>query len=578
MLSAPPDSNATHALAVTRPQSMLDCVRPSQLSARLTKYLFPIFALLLLSVTSSSGARRERLIEDWRPLHYSISLTMIDGLSGITEGRADVSVLVLRSHLTVIDFDFGDLAVDGVSIADAPAQFTRTPGKLNVILSSPPASGSRITVSVKYHGRPSDGLILKPDKDGKASAVGDNWPDRVHQWIPCLDYPAAKASVSFTVTVPKQNLVVANGRLVRVQDSGESRTWSYDERAAIPPYCMIIAVGQFTKQDLGASSTVSLSSYVPNSDQRYAMQGFAPADLSLKFFSQTVAPYPYEKLALIVGATQFGGMENSSAIVFNRGLFDYRLGASTSPRFHIRRGLVEIVAHEIAHQWFGDSVTEATWSDLWLSEGFATYFAGVFVQRYEGEPAFRNYMKDAADKYFEYERKTKTPIFDTETEDLFKLLNPNNYEKGAWVLHMLRSELGDKDFFAGIRDYYAEHKDANATSEDLRLALEHASGKDLRSFFSSWIYGPGHPRYELSWQWNEQTKVLRLSLKQTQTEGAFPNRVPVEIATDGEKQLLTLRPLGRDTVEEVRLKSTPRMIVLDPVGSVLKEAKVKRLR
>src|SRR5205814_3883560 len=142
-------------------------------------------------------------------------------------------------------------------------------------------------------------------------------------------------------------------------------------------------------------------------------KGFAPGALALAFFSETIAPYPYEKLALIVGATRFGGMENSSAIVFASGLFDLRQNEKLSARFGIPTRIESVVAHEIAHQWFGDSVTESTWADLWLSEGFATYFAGLFIEKYEGDAAFRDYMRDAAERYFRHEKRSYLPIHDT---------------------------------------------------------------------------------------------------------------------------------------------------------------------
>jgi aminopeptidase N len=303
------------------------------------------------------------------------------------------------------------------------------------------------------------------------------------------------------------------------------------------------------------------------------MQGFGPANPSLKFFSQTVAPYPYEKLALIIGATRFGGMENSSAIVFSSTLFNAR-AEPLSNVFKIREGLRDVIAHEIAHQWFGDSVTEATWSDLWLSEGFADYFAGLFIQRYEGEADFQRYMKNEADGYFNYEKNTRTPIHDTNTEDLFKLLNANNYQKGAWVLHMLRAELGDAQFFSGIRIYYEAHKNATATSEDLRAAFEKASRRDLKDFFARWVYGAGHPSYELSWQWNEKTNKLRMMLKQLQPEPAFPNAVPIDILTANGKRRFILKPTGRQTVDEVKLDASPIGINIDPDNTILKDARV----
>src|SRR6185503_12466306 len=228
--------------------------------------------------------------------------------------------------------------------------------------------------------------------------------------------------------------------------------WKFEEAKPIPAYCMVVALNQGAVIN-SPYEAVPLLYNVPQRDREYAAKGFGPAAPALTFFSQTVAPYPYEKLALIVGATRFGGMENSSAIVFANNLFDQRqteLNApagssnSISARFGIPTRMEAVVAHEIAHQWFGDSVTESTWSDLWLSEGFATYFAGLFIEKYDGEEAFHAYMRDAAQTALNYEKKTLTPIHDRETEKLFDLLNPNNYQKGAWVLHMLRLRVGEE--------------------------------------------------------------------------------------------------------------------------------------
>ena len=242
--------------------------------------------------------------------------------------------------------------------------------------------------------------------------------------------------------------------------------------------------------------------------------------------------YPYEKLDLIVGSTRFGGMENSTAIVFSSTLFDPRPDALLSKSFQIREGIVTLVAHEIAHQWFGDSVTQSTWSDIWLSEGFATYFAALFLGKADGEEAFRDLHGESHAKHTSGNpNSTRTPLHDTETEDLMRLLNPNSYQKGAWVLHMLRAELGDAHFFAGIKHYYERHKDGIASSEDLRSALEKASGRNLKPFFASWVYGAGHPKYSLSWRWNKRAKKLRLTLRQTQTQPTFLNNVPVTITT-----------------------------------------------
>jgi aminopeptidase N len=344
---------------------------------------------------------------------------------------------------------------------------------------------------------------------------------------------------------------------------------------------MVIAVNEGAKIDANGSSVTPLSYYVAKRDAAYAPEGFSVAAPSLLFFSQTVAPYPYEKLALIVGATRFGGMENSSAIVFTNNLFDLRSNEKMSRRFGIPARIESVVAHEIAHQWFGDSVTEATWADLWLSEGFATYFAGLFIEKHDCADAFREYMHDAAARYFSYEKKRNAPIHDTETQDLMKLLNENNYEKGAWVLHMLRGRLGDEAFFKGLRDYYNAHREANATTEDLRSALEKASGKSLREFFARWVYGSGHPVYELhnfSAEYSGAGEFLTINLKQMQAGAAFLDPVTIEIVcADATKKRYTISPTGKTATLRVHLDkfATAKTINIDPDETLLKEAASK---
>ncbi|MEP6742470.1 MAG: M1 family metallopeptidase [bacterium] len=534
------------------------------------------FLLFWILPASTLAARRERLIDSWKPLNYKITLAFNDGLTEITSARVAITVEAIKD-VSLIDFDFGALPVDAVTVDGNTTMFSRAPGLLNVQLAKPLSRKTRALIVVEYHGSPTDGLVLSKDKDSRPSAIGDNWPDRVHQWIPCLDHPSAKATVTFTVTAPARDLVVANGQLIHVENSSPvNRTWTYTEAAPIPPYCMIVAVGEFVQIKIADEPITPLSYYVQQSDKDYAVHGFAAANPALKFLTNTIAPYPYEKLALIIGTTRFGGMENSSAIVFPAFLFNGKPSEPLSNVFKVHEGVVEVVAHEIAHQWFGDSVTESTWSDLWLSEGFATYFAGLVVQRYEGERRFRDYMQDAANRYFSFEKKTSMPIHDTETEDLFKLLNPNNYQKGAWVLHMLRAELGDETFFRGIRAYYTAHQGSLASTEDLREALEKVSGRNLKDFFARWVYSAGHPHYELTWNWNDRNKRLRVVLNQTQSGPAYPNAVPVEIVSGGNKRRIVITTEHKHTIEEIPLDAAPTSLILDPDNVILDEAQVTK--
>jgi aminopeptidase N len=543
------------------------------LSQRATR-IFIAAIVLACCAALLLAQRRERVVTNWRPLHYDVSLSFNDAMTEISAAKTEVTLRVLKPNVTKIDFDFGEMTINSVTVAGKAARYQRTSNTLDVMLPAVARNGAELKIAISYHGRPKDGLILANDSDGKPSATGDNWPNRVHHWIPTLDHPSAKAAVSFTVSAPQRYQVVANGKFLTVTGNAATSNWKFEERKAIPPYCMIVAVNQGAIINSNDKSVTNLFYNVPHRDAEYAPKGFSPAAPSLAFFSQTIAPYPYEKLALIVGATQFGGMENSSAIVFASTIFNLRPNEKMSARFGIPQRIESLVAHEIAHQWFGDSVTQSTWADLWLSEGFATYFAALFIEKHDGEEAFREYMRGAAQRYLAYEKQTNAPIHDTHTQDLMKLLNENNYEKGAWVLHMLRKRLGDEAFFRGLRNFYNAHREGNATTEDLRAALEKSSGKNLRAFFARWIYGNGHPVYEWSSQATEMrngSNSVTIVLKQTQAGAPFLDPVPVTLVSEGKTTQLTLYPKGKLATATVRTGKVPISIQIDPEDTLLKE-------
>ncbi|HEX8747267.1 MAG TPA: M1 family metallopeptidase [Pyrinomonadaceae bacterium] len=548
-----------------------------------TRISLPLLALLLLSAFQLALAERsERAVDAWRPLDFDVSLTLDDQLTQITKARTKLTIYVLKGPLSVVDMDFGAMPVDSVMVGDRAARFEQGNGRLLVTLPRPANKDERLEIIVSYHGRPADGLILTKDKAGRPSATGDNWPDRVHHWIPCLDHPSAKATVRFTVTAPRRVLVVANGQLKDKRENTDGTlTWLYTESKPIPAYCMIIAAGEFALVQPPERTPAPLLYYVPQTDRDYALKGFGAAPPSLSFFHERVAPYPYEKLALIVATTRFGGMENSSAIVFPGTLFNERASQSMSRRFGIRRSLVDVTAHEIAHQWFGDSVTETTWADLWLSEGFATYFAGLFIEQSEGAQDFRDYMRRQAETYFVFERERRIPLHDTETPELFALLNGNNYQKGAWVIHMLRGLLGDSVFMRGIRIYYDAHKEGNASTEDLREAMEKASGQDLKEFFRRWVYASGHPRYEAAWVWRQEGQggTLSISLNQMQRDEPFLTPLTVEFVMPGNTTKRELiRPTGREAAASFNLPRKPLEVRIDPDEFLLKELSIREAR
>jgi aminopeptidase N len=266
---------------------------PRQIRERIARIL--LLAIILLTLVGVAiCARRERLIGTWQPINHNVNIHLNEDLTEVTSAKTEVSLLILKDNVTEIDFDFGTMPITAVTLNGEVVPYERADGRLNVKPVRALARNSRVIVAVSYYGKPADGLILAVDKTGRRSAVGDNWPNRVHHWIPSLDHPSAKATVKFNVTAPTRTNVVANGRLDQIlTTSSTTKTWSFTESVPIPPYCMIIAVGEFAQVIPPQQDITPLSYFVPLTEKDIALSGFASAYPSLKYFSQTVGEYPY---------------------------------------------------------------------------------------------------------------------------------------------------------------------------------------------------------------------------------------------------------------------------------------------
>jgi len=519
--------------------------------------LCALAALTCLQAGAHARDNYERL--PWLDaLEYRIRLTIPEAADEIS-AEAAINFAVKADAPRELPLDFGALAVDGVNVNGRAAEFRRTEGRLLVALAGSYKPGDTLNVSVKYHGRPADGLFFKRNKFGDRTVFADNWPNRAHHWFPSLDHPYDKAKVSFTVSAPARYDVVANGRLVEttsLQNGMRLTTWRED--VDIPVYCMAVGATEFSVLDAGGSGGARLLYYLYPKDRENGLRDYGRALDIFTFLERLVGPYPYEKLALVESSTQFGGMENSSNIFFDEKAYD-------------GTGKLEgTVAHEIAHQWFGDSVTESDWHHLWLSEGFATYFGALFFEHADGRARFLEVMGRSRERYMKEAESVARPVIDPSETDLFKLLNRNNYDKGAWVLHMLRHVVGDEKFFEGVRDYYKAHRDRNALTDDFRRALESRSGRQLEWFFREWLHEPGFPAYDASWRWDGRAKSLRLRVRQTQKGATFRMPLDVELRAGGETRRQTIEVGERDSTFDFKLAAKPTSVALDPDEWVLK--------
>lgn len=437
----------------------------------------------------------------------------------------------------------------------------------------PEAAGDTVRVRVRYEGTVTDGLVVQRDARGRWSGFGDNWPDRARHWLPVIDHPSDKATVGFTVRAPSSRTVVANGvssgaRLLTGEDRGRSET-RWREPHPIPTYLMVIGAGELRRTDLADAPCVASAVhrcvpqmvYAMPESQAFLPGPFAAAPAIVRFFERLVGPFPYDKLAHVQSLTRFGGMENAGAIFYADRLFAERtLGDG-------------LIAHETAHQWFGDAVTEREWADLWLSEGFATYYAALWTRESRGDAAFDAELARIRAQIIADTVVARRPVIDSLQRDYLALLNTNSYQKGGYVLAMLHEQLGDSAFHAGVRRYYARHRHGNATSEDLRRAMEEASGRPLATFFDQWLRRPGVAEVAAGWAWDAESGVVTIAAIQEGGAPPFALALPV-VVTDhaGAVSRVTVQvpPARRAAVSlPGRHTARPRSVVIDPASRVL---------
>jgi aminopeptidase N len=412
---------------------------------------------------------------------------------------------------------------------------------------------------IHYHGTPHDGLIIGPNARGQRVAFADNWPERARYWLPTLDRPSDKARVMFNVTAPQSWRVVGNGT------SGGLGQWITSH--PIPTYTMVIGAGQFTvskhRPAINGRDTIPMEVWTYPEDSAFADSvPFRRATEIVEIMQRLIGPYPYENLKHVQSSTRFGGMENSSAIFY-------------AEKPYVERKMAEgVVRHETAHQWFGDAVTERDWPDIWLSEGFATYFDGVIGAALDGDSVLVNRMRSNAEDYFKSD-VTNRPIVDSGfAADPIKLLNANSYPKGAWVLHMLRGTIGDSAFFRGLRTYYQTYRDSNATSEDFHRVVAKEARADLGWFFHQWLYQPGYPQVDVLWQYDAGARraVVGITQRQKPEWGLF--RLPaLTLEFRGPNGAVVRRDVAvtadRETNLRVGVPFAPTEVRVDPDGKLL---------
>jgi len=536
--------------------------------------LLPLFFLFFLALSSTQAQRHIPRTDQIDVLQYVFELQLSDESDAI-RGTATVAVRFLKPldsfqlDLTKKDALSGKgMLVSKLEEDGRAVSFSQEKETLTIQLNESAAKGAIRTYRIEYQGIPADGLIISKNKYGQRTFFGDNWPDRAHNWLPTVDHPSDKATVEFIVTAPEHYQVVANGfqlEETNLKDNLKLTHWKED--TPLPTKVMVIGAARFGVQLAGEVEGTLVSSWVYPQDRKAGFYDYSQAKEVLQFFVENIGDYPFEKLANVQSKTRYGGMENAGNIF-------YFENSVTGDRSH-----EDLLAHEIAHQWFGDSASEKNWFHIWLSEGFATYLADLYIENKYGKTKFRRRLKKEREKALEFAKQKQTPVIDTTILDYNQLLNPNSYQKGGWVLHMLRRRVGDENFWKGIQGYYRKFRDGNALTEDFRKVMEEVSGADLKAFFQQWLYRPGNPILEVGWK-RKTDGSLHLSVKQIQEGEAFRFPLDVEAVNETAKQSQrwTIDVDSKESEFELKCEFVPSRIILDPDTQLLFSGEVTESR
>jgi len=501
-------------------------------------------------------------------LNYSFELHLNDS-TDIIYGTANINLHIepsennVRLDLISANNDGNGMVVHSVLFNGNKVPYTHKNNELNISTDGLKYSIYDV-ITIEYSGIPLTGLIIGDNMHGDRTFFSDNWPNKARNWLPLVDHPYDKSTSEFIVFAPNHYQVISNGLLVEetnVNKDIKKTHW----KQSVPISCWLYALGvaEFAIDYVDYFNGKSIQTWVYKQDRDKGFYDFkVPTKHTLEFFSDYVGPFAYEKLANVQSNSVKGGMESATAIFYS----DISVTGDRSVRWR------DVIIHEVAHQWFGNCVTEYDWDDVWLSEGFATYFTLMFREHAYGRDDFVKGLKDAKRRVFNfYEKNKDASVVHDNLKDMKDVLSYDlQYQKGAWVLHMLRNYVGEDNFRAGIRNYYKKYFNSNTNTEEFKIEMEKVSGIDLDKFFDQWLYKGGIIKLDVEWEYDETSKNIEFDIRQVQNDGyLFEMPLDIEILGDNNSKTSTIRLEKKSGKYLVYSENKPKEIKLDPYTKLL---------
>ncbi len=518
---------------------------------------------------------------DFHTAHTKFELA-VDFQKKTISGSCTLEIEPIRKDLKVARLDACTLEITKVLVDGAPVDFEYDRTTLRVSL--PPKDGRR-SIRVEYSASPKMGVYFTgPDAEHPEKEV-QAWThteaEESRYWFPCHDHPADKSSSEMMLTVPKEFRVISNGKLLSSKVEGDMATFHWREDTPHSCYLTSFIVGKFgvvTQEARG----VKLNYNYPERKKDDVLRYFGETPKIMEVFEDlTGVKYPYAKYdQTTVEDFVAGGEENLNATTLATHYYPDAASEedfSTSYSLRLQRP-VDLVAHELSHQWFGDYVTCADWAHVWLNEGFASYFQELYLEKTRGIDEALWHLDARTEDYFdEDEGEYRRAMVERDyvwPDDLF---DSHLYPKAASLLHELRFVMGDEAFFRGISVFLKAHALSTAETDDLRKAMEKASGLQLVEFFEQAFYRPGHPEFEVTYSWDDGERMASLRVRQVQrTDDGTPIfKLPCEVVfyVGGERFSHRVLLDSADQTLTFRLSSKPSIVEFDPRRWLLKRLK-----
>lgn len=543
--------------------------------------IFPAAFVAALFLTGTSAGQTVRpdfnRKQTYDVQHYRIK-TSFDRAAKTVNGETTVAFKPMSANFSTVEFDAVGLNLKTVVLdsTGAPLKFRTVADKLVVTLDRPYGPNDTVAVRMVHTAvRPKKGVYFVDPlvEGGTERRSWQIWTqgeaDEHRHWFPSFDFPSDKATSEQIITTEKGFTVIANGELVEKKENTDgTATWHYKMPVPHSSYLISFVIGKYSKVE-EKYKDITLGYYVYPGTEAIVPKAYGNTKEMMRIFEEiTGVPYPYNKYdQTIVGAFNFGGMENITATT----MADTEIMAANVD--FLRGNIEDLVSHELAHSWFGNLVTCRNWAELWLNESFATFMEAAYREKMYGR---KDYLRMVAQDAEEFQAENATllknhGLFNLEANNVAALFDHAGvtYSKGGAVIHTLREQVGDANFWKAINTYLNRHKFGSVETGDLKKVMEETSGQNLGWFFDQWVYGLGSPKLRVVPVWNARTRTLTLTVTQTQpvarlVSPAFRMPMEVEFTIAGESVIEPLEVTKRTQVYTYKLASRPTAIALDP--------------